>query len=57
MLQELVASLRSVGIGFALADVRQPVVGMMGRSGLLAAMGDDRVYRTVDDAVRSLARG
>lgn len=47
-------SLRAAGIVFAVADVRQPVVAMMRRSGLLATIGEERVYHTIDEAVRSL---
>jgi sulfate permease, SulP family len=56
MLEELARSLESVGIGFGLADVRQPVVEMLRRTGLLATIGEDHVYHTVDEAVRSLGR-
>jgi high affinity sulfate transporter 1 len=54
LLEQLVQSLRAAGIVFAVADVRQPVVEMMRRSGLLATIGENRVYHTVDEAVRSL---
>jgi hypothetical protein len=48
--------LRGAGIALALADVHRPVVDMLRRSGLLAEVGEDRVHRTVDEAIRSLAR-
>jgi high affinity sulfate transporter 1 len=54
LLEQLVQSLRAAGTVFAVADVRQPVVEMMRRSGLLATIGENRVYHTVDEAVRSL---
>ena len=54
MLDQLVEALRSAGIDFALADARQPVVEMMRRSNLLAKIGENRVYHTIDEAVRSL---
>jgi sulfate permease, SulP family len=54
LLEQLVQSLQAAGIVFAIVDVRQPVVEMMRRSGLLATIGDDRVYHTIDEAVRSL---
>jgi high affinity sulfate transporter 1 len=57
MLEQLVASLHGVGIDFALADVRQPVVGMLRRSGVLDAIGEERIYHTVDEAVSSLTGG
>ena len=54
ILEQLVDSLQSAGIVFALADVRQPVREMLRRSGLMEAIGADRVYRTIDEAVRAL---
>jgi SulP family sulfate permease len=56
MLEGLVTVLRDAGVDFALADVRQPVVEMARRSGLLTALGEDRVFPTVDEAVEALAR-
>ena len=55
MLEQLVATLRSAGVDFALADVRTPVIEMARRSGLLDALGEDRVFHTVDEAVRALS--
>ena len=55
MLEQLVATLRSAGVDFALADVRMPVIEMAGRSGLLDTLGEDRVFDTVDEAVRALS--
>ena len=40
MLEQLVDSLRGAGVDFALADVRQPVVEMMRRSGLGTKIGE-----------------
>jgi MFS superfamily sulfate permease-like transporter len=54
MLGQLVESLHGAGIDFALADLRQPVVAMLQRSGLLDTIGEDRIYHTVDEAVGSL---
>lgn len=54
MLKELIATLRSAGTDFALADARQPVVEMARRTGLLETLGEDRVFLTVADAVRAL---
>jgi sulfate permease, SulP family len=54
LLEQLVQSLLAAGIVFAIADIRQPVVEMMRRSGLLATIGENRVYHTIDEAVRSL---
>ena len=39
---------------FALAGVRAPVVEHARRSGVLDAIGEDRVFRTIDEAVRAL---
>jgi len=55
ILEQLVSALRSAGIDFALADVRHPVRDMLERSGLLATIGPDRVYHTVDEAVQELS--
>ena len=57
MLEQLVHSLCGVGVGFALAEVRQPVVEMMRRTSLLAKVGENRIYRTIDEAARSLGGG
>jgi hypothetical protein len=49
--EELAGSLRGAGVDFALADLRGPVVAMLERSGLHAALGADYVYTTLDEAV------
>jgi high affinity sulfate transporter 1 len=54
-LDELVTTLRSAGIDFALAEVRRPVRDAARRSGVLAAIGEDRVFHTIDEAVGALA--
>jgi len=54
MLEQFVDSLRGERIDFALADVRQPVVEMMRRSSLFAKVEANRVYHTIDEAIRSL---
>jgi MFS superfamily sulfate permease-like transporter len=56
MLEQLVDSLHGVGIDFALVEVRRPVADMLRRSGVLATMGEGRVFHTIDEAVASLAR-
>ena len=53
-LEQLVVELRAVGVDLALADVRQPVLAMMRRSSLLALIGEDRVYHTIDEAIEKL---
>ncbi len=56
-LDQLVDSLHGVGIDFALADLRYSVSRMIRRSGLSAKLGEDRMYHTVDEAVRALEGG
>ena len=51
---ELVTALRSAGVDFALAGVRTPVIENARRSGVLAAIGEDRIFRTIDEAVHAL---
>ena len=51
---ELVTTLKSAGVGFALAGVRTPVIENARRSGVLAAIGEDRIFRTIDEAVHAL---
>ena len=46
----------SAGIDFALAEVRQPVIETARRTGLLATIGEDHTYLTIDEAVRSLGQ-
>jgi high affinity sulfate transporter 1 len=55
-LAELVAALRSAGIDFAIAEVRKPALDAANRSGVLAAIGDDHVFPTIDAAVTGLTR-
>ena len=54
-LEGLARSLHGAGIDFALADVRQPVRDSARRSGLLDVLGEDRLFRTIDEAVRALS--
>ena len=54
MLTELAHTMTSAGIDMALADVRQPVIEMMRRSGLLEELGEGHVFHTIDDAVAVL---
>jgi len=54
MLAELITTLRSAGIEFALADVRQTLIHTARRSGLFAELGDDHIFHTVDEAVAAL---
>jgi hypothetical protein len=52
-----VESLHGAGIDFALTDLREPVVEMLRRSGLIHTIGADRIYHTIDEAVRALGPG
>ena len=46
--------LHAAGIDIALAEVRLPVLTMARRSGLLDALGEDRVFHTIQEAVGAL---
>ncbi len=54
MLSELVHTMHSAGVDVALADVRQPLVRMARRSGLVRRLGGDRIFHTIDEAVQAL---
>ena len=54
-LQGLVRQLDAQGIRMLLADVHAPVLDRVRAAGLFGAALDDRVFRTVDAAVRSVA--
>jgi STAS domain len=49
-------TLRAAGIDLALAEVRRSVLETARRSGLLDTLGDDRVFRTVDEALQAISR-
>jgi len=51
---ELLDDLDSVGIDMSWARVRQPVLDMLRRTGLLDRIGEDHIYLEVDDAVADL---
>jgi sulfate permease, SulP family len=53
-LGELVKTLRSAGVDFAIAEIRQPVLEAARRTGLLDVIGSDRCFHTIDEAVWSL---
>jgi MFS superfamily sulfate permease-like transporter len=55
MLEQLIVTLRSAGVDVALADLRQPVIDAARRTGLLETLGEDGVFLTVADAVRTLS--
>jgi high affinity sulfate transporter 1 len=54
ILQQLIAALRSADITLALADVRLPVLEMARRTGVLDELGEERVFRIVDQAIDAL---
>ncbi len=54
-LEELVRTLRSGGVDLALAEVRQPVLELARRTGVLAAIGEDHVFLTIELAIPALA--
>jgi SulP family sulfate permease len=54
MLVELADTLRAAGVDLALAEVHGPVGAMVVSSGVLAHLGADRVFRTLDAAVEAL---
>jgi SulP family sulfate permease len=53
-LNALVRELHSARVDVALAEIRLPVVQMAQRSGLLDTLGENRVFHTIQEAVRSL---
>jgi len=54
MLEQLRDSLQDAGIDLALAEIRQPVLGRMRKTHLLEKIGQHHVFRTVDEAVRTI---
>jgi len=54
MLEKLVTRLRADGIELVVAEAHAPVVAFARRTGLLAHIGEDRFYPTVDAAVRAV---
>jgi SulP family sulfate permease len=53
-LDQLAQTLRSGGIDLALAEVRQPVLEAARRAGVIDRIGEDHVFRTINEAVRAL---
>jgi MFS superfamily sulfate permease-like transporter len=53
-LTQLVGELRGAGVDVALAEVRTPVRDMARRSALLDALGKDRIFHTIQEAVEAL---
>jgi SulP family sulfate permease len=56
-LDGLVETLHSGGVDFGLAEVRLQVVEAARRSGVLATIGEDHVFRTIDEAVSAFGGG
>jgi ligand-binding SRPBCC domain-containing protein len=54
-LEQLVDALEAAGIDLALADLRQPVIARLQRTGLTATLGEDRIFPTLDEAVAALS--
>ena len=54
VLEELVRSLHAAGIDVAFASIRDPVIARARLTGLLAAIGEDRVFHTVEQAVEAI---
>jgi MFS superfamily sulfate permease-like transporter len=54
MLEKLVTKLRAEGIDLVAAEVHAPVLAFARRTGLLAALGENHIYPTVDAAVHAL---
>jgi MFS superfamily sulfate permease-like transporter len=54
VLKGLVKKLRDSGIVVALADVHAPVLAFARQTGLLALLGEDQVYSTIERAVDAL---
>jgi MFS superfamily sulfate permease-like transporter len=54
ILEQLVLTLRSAGVDFALAEARQPVLDVARRSGLLDTVGPGRIFPTIDAAADAL---
>ena len=55
MLSKLVAKLKQAGTEVAVAEVHAPVLAFARTSGLLAVVGADSVYPTVDAAVHAVS--
>jgi sulfate permease, SulP family len=55
MLMDLIKALRGVGVGLALAEVHARVLKMARTAGVLDTLGEDHVFRTLDEAAHALA--
>jgi MFS superfamily sulfate permease-like transporter len=55
ILKEVVSDLQARKIELAIARAGTEVMANLKQSGILAQIGDSRIYETVDEAVRALA--
>jgi high affinity sulfate transporter 1 len=55
VLDELVGILHSAGLDVGLAEVRQPVLELARRTGLLDTIGATRIFHTIDEALEAMA--
>ena len=53
-LTQLVTELHRAGVDVAFAEVRHPVKEMAGRSSLLSALGENRIFHSIQEAVEAL---
>jgi MFS superfamily sulfate permease-like transporter len=51
---DLVNELHAAGIDLAVAEVRLPVLTTARRAGLLSALGENRVFHTIPEALEAL---
>jgi sulfate permease, SulP family len=54
ILIQVAEELHAQGVTLVLARVHPPVLALWRRAGVISAIGDDRVYETIGDAVKSL---
>ena len=54
---QLATQLSAADIDFALAEIRQPMIRQLQRIGLLKVVPEDKVFRTLDEAVDALSDG
>ncbi len=57
MLEEIRSDLAARGVRFGLAELHAGVAGLLGRAGLLAAIGPDMIFDDLDDALRAFSAG
>lgn len=52
-LSDLISELAAVDVEILLANVHQPVLDMMRKTGLLDELGEERIYATIDEGVQA----